>query len=85
MIHVDSKHKREQVGLAGVHWTSGDVDPREDALPLRELAGGYSGLGDPTPTRPYTCTPTCPHAHRPNIHCPVHIQHTHTYTPPDTH
>eukprot|EP00961_Rhodomonas_salina_P218823 2957951-Rhodomonas_salina.2 len=31
---------------ARVHWTSGDIDPREDALPLREVHGGYAGIAD---------------------------------------
>ncbi len=32
--------------FAGVHWTSGDVDPRLDVFPLKEVHGGYSGMAD---------------------------------------
>jgi len=32
--------------LGGVHWTSGDIDPREDVFPTRENHGGYSGMSD---------------------------------------
>jgi len=32
--------------FAGVHWTAGDVDPRMDVFPLKEVHGGYSGWSD---------------------------------------
>ena len=47
---ADNKAKAEvlaaaRTGLGKVHWTSGDVHVLEDALPIRELHGGYSGIG----------------------------------------
>lgn len=32
--------------FAGVHWTSGDVDPRMDVFPMKEAHGGYAGMSD---------------------------------------
>lgn len=44
--HADQLAERAEKTFAGVHWTSGDIDPREDALPLREVHGGYAGIAD---------------------------------------
>ena len=47
---IDAESQRLAAATAGnkggVHWTSGDVPPIYDAIPMREVHGGYSGISD---------------------------------------